>query len=230
MKIPIIQNASAVLQAWKEGADLPPSTGYFGEGEALSDGEIGRVLDEVRKMAQGQSKEDRLRFDKEAAIVLRQSLALPPMLAAQPRFWAYLTIVKAQDLCTWRWNAERRESVPPARYHGGWKNTLRRLWLRADIVEEVGGNSKRFDLARHGGEDFWVSVIERKIGGCRTLVRALVKELFISGDRNASMTEHREIMKWLREVRPSRVYESMDADDLGRLIKQARDFARARPL
>jgi len=148
MKIPVIENADAVWKSWQEGEDLVPKTGWFGEGEQLGLDQVEKVLDELKEIGT-KLNDDRIKFDKEAAVVLRQGLPLTAVAAAQPRFWTYLAM-QVPELVAWRWKKSDAKNVSKLRFWGGWKNTFRRLWLRADLTKEE-NKKDPFRLARRGG-------------------------------------------------------------------------------
>lgn len=228
MKIPVLANPEAFLNGWKTGTQVEPEISWIGVGTELSSGLVDQIVSkllDLRKQVPD-TKQGKIQFDKEAAVILATDLPLNSADGSNPRFWTYFSMVKAPDIVAWRWDKQGKEQVAEIRFMGGLKNTFRRLWLRAIIVKDP-DSSDTYALARKGGEDFWVSVIERQISACRGLVRAVVR-VFFNDETNeeAQMMEHRKAIKWLREVRPSRVFEAMTPDESVIIASRALAFAR----
>jgi len=168
----------------------------------------------------------RTAFDPPAAVELHRQLALDLAAAADKSFWAYLAAVRLPDLVRWRWGITEEGEYPPAnRFRGGWKNTFRRLWYRADMAyrDDLDDPYRYVDV---GGEDFWVGLLEREISECRNVVRELLPywaRLEESG--KASMADHRRFFIVLRLLRPYRAYERLQGDTLTELFDRALDLS-----
>lgn len=166
-------------------------------------------------------------FDGPAAVELHRQLGLDLAAAADKSFWAYLSAVCLPDLVRWRWGATKEGEYPPAnRYRGGWKNTFRRLWYRADMAyrEDLDDPYRYVDV---GGEDFWVGLLEREISECRNVVRELLPcwaRLEEAGE--GSMVDHRRFFIVLRLLRPYRTYERLEGEELTELFDRALELSR----
>lgn len=180
------------------------------------------IQKDVRK-----SESSRTTFDGPAAIELHRQLGLDLAAAADKSFWAYLAAVRLPDLVLWRWGATEEGEYPPAsRYHGGWKNTFRRLWYRADMAyrEDLDDPYRYVDV---GGEDFWVGLLEREISECRNVVRELLPywaRLEEAG--KGSMVDHRRFFIVLRLLRPYRAYERLQGDAATELFDRVLKLSR----
>lgn len=230
MRLPVIVNLQAVLNSWRTGEEITPVISYVGHGSEIPAAALDELvtrLDAIKGSVEN-SRKGRIQFDKEAAVLLGTSLQISPGAAADRRFWSYLEIVKAAHIVAWRWGKERKEDVARERFSGGAKDTFKRLWLRANIMKE-GEGTDSYALARFGGEDFWVSVLERQISSCRELMKAVVRVFFpVGGDDDVGQEEHRAAMLWLREVRPVRIYEAMTPEENTALAARALNVARQR--
>ncbi|MFL6387374.1 MAG: DUF6339 family protein [Terriglobales bacterium] len=227
MRLPVITNLHAVLNAWRSGEDIAPAISFVGNGSELPTSVLDELVNglEAIKNEVEDSRDGRIQFDKEAAVLLGTRLQITPSAATERRFWSYFGIVKAPHLAAWRWGKQRKEDVNPNRFSGGPKDTFKRLWLRANVIKEIEA-ADPYALARLGGEDFWVSVLERQISGCRELMKAVVRVFFPAASDDAGQEEHRAAMLWLREVRPARIYEAMSSAETTALAATALNVAR----
>jgi hypothetical protein len=94
--------------------------------------------------------------------ILRRRLNLPLALATDMRFWQWPSMTRARGTVRWRWKKQRRDAVSEQRWLGGWKNTFRRLLLRANIGREDGADDP-FALAGWGDEGFCVGIIRSTV-------------------------------------------------------------------
>ena len=234
MRVPILTNARNVVRSWQSGDEPEPEVRYIGYGAELDMTAVSELVGELSQLT-GQlvsNDEGRRLFDQRAAKLLAARLPLPPSVAADKRFWQWFAITQTENVVLWRWKKASREQVSPDRWLGGWKDTFRRLWLRASVVYDA-GSSDPYEFAGYGDEDFWVGIIERDIAGCRTLVRGLVRAFFIAAavegtETRRRMLHYRATIKRIRQIRPSRVYEQMSCDEVEILITEA--MAAALPL
>src|SRR5262249_42703412 len=160
--IPILMNGREVVRSWHTDTPAHPEVREFGFGTALDADTVAQLVADLTALSRTLPATDdgRREFDQRASQLLGRRLNLPPALAADKRFWQWFTITRAQEIVLWRWKKQRRESVSEDRWLGGWKDTFRRLWLRANIIREEGVDDP-FSLAGRGDEDFWVGIIER---------------------------------------------------------------------
>ncbi len=224
MKIPIMVNAREVVRSWRTDAPVHPEVRETGHGPTLDQDVISLLVEELTALTRTlpSSDDGRREFDQRAAQLLGQRLNLSSALAADKRFWQWFSITRAQEIVLWRWKKHSRASVSEDRWLGGWKDTFRRLWLRANIIREDGADEP-FALAGHGDEDFWVGIIERDIAACRGVVRGLVHRFFIAQDTGSPqrMEHYRRTLKRLRQIRPNRVYEHMSDPEIATLVGDA---------
>lgn len=224
MKVPILMNGREVVRSWKTESAAIPEVKEAGYGQLLDLSTVDHLIAELVALTKSLPATDdgRREFDQRVSGLLGEQLRLSPSLAADKRFWQWLSITRAQEIVLWRWKKQRRESVTEDRWLGGWKDTFRRLWMRANIVRQD-GDEQPFALAGRGDEDFWVGIIERDISACREVVRSLVRRFFEAEDTGSSqrMLHYRETLKRLRQIRPNRVYECMTTTEICTLVEDA---------
>jgi hypothetical protein len=226
MRIPILFNARVVVRSWQAEEPVEPEVRYTGYGPDLDLGAVEQVVEGLSAFTRGLAQNDAglRQFDQRAARLLGEQLILPPADAADRRFWQWFSITQAERVVLWRWKKADRAQVSADRWLGGWKDTFRRLWLRASLVRDPQA-ADPLELAGHGDEDFWVGIIERDIASCRVLVRTLVRTFFLSPDGTAEskqrMLHYRGTIKRLRQIRPSRVYEQMAPAEVETLVREA---------
>lgn len=126
------------------------------------------------------SEKQKSSFDFDAARWLagHQHLASPELL--RDDVWAFQTCVMLQELVVWRYSARQR-----ARFAGGVRNALQRLWMRGrtfDLGEEAG--SRRWRLLQGLSEDAMVQIFERaSIASDPNLARAIAEGWLTTADR-----------------------------------------------
>lgn len=226
---PILRNSREFVDDLLHGREGTPEIEERPSGVDLQDGHfraLGRRLTSIRKDVE-ETGDARTAFDSPAAVELHRQLDLDLATAADKSFWAYLAAVRMPNLVRWRWGATGEGDHPPAnRYRGGWKNTFRRLWYRADMAyrEELDDSYRYVDV---GGEDFWVGLLEREISECRNVVRELLpywSRLEEAGE--GSMIDHRCFFIVLRLLRPYRAYERLQDDEVIELFDRALELSR----
>ena len=233
MKFPILRNAAAVVRGWDDEGDdkeeIEPHVTVTGQGEKLDEDKVSQLVSELTALTDELDENDngRRKFDQRAAVLLAKYLPLSVAEATERRFWQWFAITQAPAVVRWRWGHVKQ--ISRHRWMGGWKDTFRRLWVRAQIVCDS-DSADPFELATRGDEDFWVGIIEREIAQCPAIVAALVGTFFPAndGDSNRSkqrMDHYRGTIKRLRQIRPSRVFEAMtqaEAQSLvNRIVKEA---------
>ena len=116
--------------------------------------------------------QNRARFDAAAAAALAQDDLLRSAETLRDDVWAFLTTVLLADVCAWRF-PER----PAERFHGGVRNTLQRLWMRAVALDRGEGHPERWALLEVLSEDALVQITERpSIGADYRVARAFAEE------------------------------------------------------
>ncbi|NEX92967.1 hypothetical protein [Caulobacter sp. 17J65-9] len=113
-------------------------------------------------------RSDRAGFDAACAIALVTEDFVSGPDAWRDDVWSFLAAVLAPDLVQWRF-----DQAPIARYRGGVRNTLQRLWLRG-VAFDRGEQDGRWDLLRRLSEDAHVQIIERPgLSASPVIARAL---------------------------------------------------------
>ena len=160
MKIPILMNGREVVRSWHSDTPVHPEVRETGFGAALDADTVSQLVEELAALTRALPATDdgRREFDQRASQLLGRRLNLSPAQAGDKRFWQWFSITRAQEIVLWRWKKQRREAVSEDRWLGGWKDTFRRLWLRANIIREEGVDDP-FALAGRGDEDFWVGTL-----------------------------------------------------------------------
>ena len=226
-KVPVVDPVAVIEAVRSDKVDSLKPT-HFGEGGEITpavQARAGKAIAQLAKKLATPSAQALLEFDQKVAVILHKQLSLTSLSAAQPGFWAQFGVTYASEGIKFRWKVGALAKAPPSRISGGWKDTYRRLWLRADIVKEPSG-SNPYALAAVGGEDFWVGVTERSLSRCHVLARAIVKALLKSGG-TASMADHRNALKWLIEIQPVRAFELLDDKQATTLAEEAFRYAKA---
>jgi hypothetical protein len=224
MKIPVLGNARAILRSWVDGEEVEPDVSTTGHGEELDQERVRELAEQLTEITEQlpSNRRGREAFDQRVAVLLGEHLPLTLGGGTEKRFWQWLAITQAPDVVRWRWS--HLKQISENRWMGGWKDTFRRLWLRARIVHEPDHDAP-YELAGRGDEDFWVGIIEREIGECPELVRALVRAFFpadtsVSRASPQRMEHYRNTIKRLRQIRPCRVFERMSKQEIRTLVEQ----------
>lgn len=128
-------------------------------------------------------------FDRQLGRALHQELKILPADAAHEGPWSFLTLVVFPDLAYHRF-----PDLHPDRMLGTPRNTLRKPWIRQEILG---------DLLHRGdpplGEDELVGIFERtSMVRNRRLTRALVKEVLAYDGASARSEFARDLYKRVR--------------------------------
>ena len=229
MPIPILQNHTEYVRALREGGSPDPVIRRIPAAIDLSEGNLEGVAARLRDLRRTYQTQGRraIESDGPVARMIHETLRLDGRTAAEKQFWALLSAVKAPDYVAWRFGDD--EGLAAAnRYTGGWKDTFRRLWYRAELAKGAHPDDPYF-YVDHGGEDFWVGIIEREFSQCRSLLHAFLEWwLGPDGERQRSMEEHRRFFIALRLLRPYRAYEALTREDQIELFEEAERLAHAR--
>src|SRR5690606_31532772 len=103
----------------------------------------------------------RTRFDHVATQFLATADDLESGEALRDDVWAYLTVVVAPDVVTWRFSEEA-----DGRFAGGVRNAFQRLWMRGTTLDRSANHPDRWGLVKALSEDALVQIFERpSIGG-----------------------------------------------------------------
>lgn len=113
----------------------------------------------------------RARFDERAAIYLAERAELASGEALRDDVWAFLTTIVVPDIVDWRFPGR-----PSERFHGGVRNALQRLWMRARVLDRGASSAVRWELLAEMTEDALVQITERpSIGADLRLARAFAE-------------------------------------------------------
>jgi hypothetical protein len=114
-------------------------------------------------------------FDQSCAGTLHRLMGIVPADAGDPRVWTFLTCVLLPEVTPWRF-----QGAPEERYLSRIRNTLGRLWWRAEIL----GSSNTDPPARFG-EDALVQVMERtSLGGDPRVAKSLCQSAIVYAERS----------------------------------------------
>lgn len=220
MIIPVLNNTKEIIKAWKSDEDIERQIGTDGTGAMFDEAGIADLVTKLKHLSS--SLTNSIEFDRKCAKLLYQHLNLSQAAAAERRFWQWFSIVHAQEIVVRRWvkAGKTRAHVTESRWMGGWKDTFRRLWLRANLVEDSEANDSTW-LMELGDEDYWVNVVERDLAACRLLVRTLTWRFFANSDQGLSKNKQdhwRLAIKRLRQIRPSRACEGMNRVEIEQLV------------
>ncbi len=212
-------DVATVTHAIQKGSELDLTPRFIGEGDAPDEAVLGKLGKKIQKLARKlpPTRAGHERFDHEVAVLLHKELALSPVAASEPGFWTYFALRYAQEGLRFRWNRDIAH-ITPSRYAGKWKDTYRRLWLRATLAHDPDAVDP-YHLVKKGGEDFWVQIIERSFSRCSPLVRAIVSQFTQPGMGDSK--EQRRGFIWLRQVQPVRAFDLMEHADLEIIVQDA---------
>jgi hypothetical protein len=110
-------------------------------------------------------------FDQRCGGVLHRTMAIVPADAGEPGVWTFLTCVLLPEITPWRFSAD-----PEERYISRVRNSLGRLWWRAEVLGDTADS-----WAARLGEDILVQVMERpSLSGDPVVAQALCRELSVA--------------------------------------------------
>jgi hypothetical protein len=122
-------------------------------------------------------------FDVRVAAFLHQNMMLAPAEASKGGVWTFLCCVLAPDMVRWRFPGASDSGTPPERFLPGRRNTLQRLWWRAEILRDPLATDP-YRLLHDLGEDEAVQIMERPtLAGCRRLSSTVAEELIAAALR-----------------------------------------------
>lgn len=118
----------------------------------------------------GADARSKAKFDEEASAFLASEPMLQSGEALRDDAWAFIASVMLPDLVYWRFGSAR------ARFQGGVRNALQRLWLRGRAFDRGEAAEDRWGLLRDLSEDAFVQITERpSLGANAVLARALAE-------------------------------------------------------
>lgn len=229
MRYPTIalEDARRTLEALRQGEERRPTVTMAGTGDEEFDVErVEDLAEDVRTTWRAFDRdEDRkrahaARFEGTLAYHVHSVLELPGVVAADPRFWAWLVFGSTYDVfarvTTWRHGADAPFGAKPENYCVG--RTLEdglysRAWLRA----ASGFDARREDpyaLVVRGDQDLWRSHILRgDYGMIPVVAKAFLQYLYTDDDPERSLESTavvREMAKELRRRHATQAFELLD--------------------
>lgn len=198
-----------------ERAERWTTWGALGARRAV-DAELQRIRDQTMVIARDcgfpekAPREERARFDTEAAILFAGGGLIPDEEALRDDVWAWIATVLLPDVVLWRFS--RTES----RFRGGVRNTFQRVWTRGAALDRGEGDD-RWSLLELLPEDAQVQIFERTgLSGsfrvAKAIAEAWVQSSVETGGSNLEDATRRAILA----LRASSQVLSLDAlpDDL----------------
>lgn len=116
----------------------------------------------------------RSRFDAAVGAALGSSALFDSAEALRDDAWAFITTVLLPDVCSWRFPEQ-----PAERFHGGVRNTLQRLWMRAVALDRGSDHPERWGLLTALSEDALVQITERPSIGADFRVAGAFAEAWV---------------------------------------------------
>lgn len=160
-------------------------------------------------------------FDRDAAVLLHGTMDLSANEASRPGVWDFVGCVLLRDVVRWRFPGED-EGTAPERFLAGRRNAFQRLWWRAFVLHQQGGDSP-YELVTALGEDELVQIMERPfLAGSSNLARAVARQLLSVAATVPEVSRRtliREGQKHLRRLAAFTSFDSLDADSLDALVK-----------
>src|SRR5262245_7010880 len=138
MRIPVLTNASLLVTDDFFREDVPAVSGepvldWVGSGPEVGWSDVKASLMGLMENHTG----PRPASDAEAAVAVREHLALSRREAAITGMWQYATLVQMPEYVVWRWRSGGQ--VPRTRFLDGWRrNALGRLWWIAELTRDPG--------------------------------------------------------------------------------------------
>lgn len=182
-----------------------------------------------RRTLQGQQKLDTALgkyLHSEAGLIVGEAL--------RSDVWQYLCAVLVPDVVVWRWRgADEDREVKAVRYLGGARNSLGRLWLRAEMFRDD-RLSDPWLLHDELNEDNFVGILERSRfarfpAGCREVARAFLLRRdaakALEDVANPAQLLVREAMLRITRLGAFVSFASLDEGELAAVVGETFDLA-----
>jgi hypothetical protein len=155
---------------------------------------IGRSVGWPRGIA---TTESFRKFDRSLARHLHEQLGISAHEASKQGIWQFLCCVVFPDIVSWRFPLGS-ETAAEARFFGGNRNALGRLWWRAEVLRDDQA-ADPYHLLDSLMEDELVQIMERpSIARCRPVARALAKgvaSVYEARDRRSELLGRMDLMR-----------------------------------
>lgn len=187
------------------------------------------VLSEANRCGfpDGGDDEDRLRFDRRVAAILKDRMSLIPAEAAKAGMWEFLSCVLFCDVLRWRFPGGDQNGTAMERFLSGRRNTFQRLWWRGFVFRVDNPTGDPYSLLNALGEDEIVQIMERPfLAGNGTLSQTIARELVQASERYPSLARRlliREVQKKLRRLAVFSSFEILDEPEISMLVRTLLD-------
>jgi len=224
---------AGVEECQRQRTNWHPSAWYGPSGgEQISLQELGKLADELTKIAQDHgypkaSNRDTRGADIALSIHLYEGMGITPVEATSGGIWNFLSSVVAPDLVAWRFPVREAsgESGNPDRWivdRRSYRHAFGRLWWRACMLRDP-DHDDPWHLMRQLQEDEFIQLLERPhLVGYRDamlhLIGAMLKS-FLSHPNLNRGTLMRIAAKRLLRLGAVVDLHALDADGLARLMK-----------
>lgn len=165
-------------------------------------------------------------FEAEASPLIHAALG-NKQCCADPEFWTWLAVAHFLDLTKWRYGDDLK--VANLGIGAPAENFIYRLWLRAEVVFDMGAPDP-YELAKRGPSiDFWRSHIFRiNYANWRPFARALVRFQYPEDNENGRLerAEIRELAKRLTQIKSNQIFACLnDAEAFSLIESEAKSLA-----
>jgi hypothetical protein len=226
----------------EDDADVDAYVSEVGDGEPLDEEKIRQAYDKLIALMKTVAPNDHVNLPKNkggeyeapACVALHETLPLPRHVAADHRFWLWLSFGWSNGdfakLIDWRFQGKPDEKnygvTSAASFREG---LLARLWWRAEIGCQPDAKD-RYAIARQGDQDIWRShILRQRYGRNRTFARSFISTLYPAGKRTLSVQEERELAKLTRARNAATAFELLDDTTrvavMGELVADAKTKA-----
>lgn len=175
-----------------------PDQTYSPVGARIDDASVQRLIDQMTELAISHgypsqvSPDDRVRFDRRAATVLRDHMTVTWAEAGSARLWSFLSLVALPHLTQWRFGNENRERWIATDLT---RHTWARLWWQAVIFQN------HQELLNRLKESELNQLLERRsIGGDSRLVAIFANAVLNNGAKVNRRRLIRDATKRLRRI------------------------------
>lgn len=177
--VPAARSASAAIKENSAFVSYAPSGGSVNEHLVSEISETVRTIAQSRGFPDSTERAARAAFDTEVAMWLGAQPDLASGEALRDDVWAFLTLAVLPDVVTWRFPDRNA-----ARFEGGVRNALQRLWIRGATLDLGEHHPSRWRLLEALTEDAMVQIFERaSIASDARLARAIAEAWISTGER-----------------------------------------------
>jgi hypothetical protein len=203
----------------------PDTDGYIteiGDGELFNEDVFQKAFDELSKLGVKVAPNETYlpknkggAFEGPGCVAFHKALALPRNIAADHRFWLWLTFGwnggAFAKLVDWRFQGTPDEKNYGVTSSGAFREGfLARLWWRAEIGFQP-GTANSYAIALQGDQDIWRShILRQRYGRNRAFARTFISTLYPAGKRTLSIDEERELAKMTRARNAATAFELLD--------------------